>query len=61
MRAVPSTNVNIGSCVRDADSCSTKRIVDQFRAAGNDLNALPAALIGTDAFLYRRPVDEVLP
>jgi hypothetical protein len=46
---------------QDADSCSTKRIVDQFRAAGSDLNALPLALIGTDAFLYRRPVDEVSP
>jgi hypothetical protein len=46
---------------QDADACSTKRIVDQFRAAGNDLNALPLALAGTDAFLYRRPVDEVSP
>ncbi|MET0592583.1 MAG: DUF1588 domain-containing protein [Polyangiaceae bacterium] len=46
---------------QNADSCSMKRIVDQFRAAGNDLNALPLALIGTDAFLYRRPVDEVTP
>jgi hypothetical protein len=46
---------------QDADSCSMKRLVDQFRAAGNDLNALPLALSGTDAFLYRRPVDEVSP
>jgi hypothetical protein len=44
-----------------ADSCSMKRMVDQFRGAGGDLNALPLALIGTDAFLYRRPVDEVTP
>jgi hypothetical protein len=46
---------------QDADGCSMKRLVDQFRAAGNDLNALPLALIGTDAFLYRRPIDEVSP
>jgi len=44
-----------------ADSCSMKRVVDQLRAAGSDLNALPLALVGTDAFLYRRPVDEVSP
>jgi hypothetical protein len=46
---------------QDADACSVKRTVDQFRAAGSDLNALPPALVGSDAFLYRRPVDEVSP
>jgi hypothetical protein len=46
---------------QDADACSVKRTVDQLRAAGSDLKALPPALVGTDAFLYRRPVDEVSP
>ena len=46
---------------QEPDKCSMKRVVDQFRAAGSNLNALPPALVGTDAFLYRRPVDEVSP
>jgi hypothetical protein len=46
---------------QETDKCSVFRIVSQFRAAGSDLNALPLSVIGTDAFLYRRPVDEVLP
>jgi hypothetical protein len=46
---------------QETDKCSLYRIVSQFRAAGSDLNALPLSVIGTDAFLYRRPVDEVLP
>jgi hypothetical protein len=46
---------------QDADRCSMKHVVDQFRAAGSNLNALPLALVKTDAFLYRRPVDEVTP
>ena len=44
-----------------ADKCSMQRIVNQLHAAGSDLNALPLSLVGTDAFLYRRPVDEVSP
>lgn len=46
---------------QDADKCSLQRIVRQLHAAGSDLNTLPLALVGTDAFLYRRPVDEVSP
>ncbi|HMJ52676.1 MAG TPA: DUF1588 domain-containing protein [Polyangiaceae bacterium] len=46
---------------QSVDSCSMKRLVDQFHAAGSDLKVLPLALVGTDAFLYRRPVDEVSP
>jgi hypothetical protein len=46
---------------QDTDSCSMKRLVDQFRAAGKDMNTLPLAVVGTDAFLYRRPVGEVTP
>jgi len=46
---------------QEADKCSMHRIVEQFRAAGSNLNTLPSALVGTDAFLHRRPVDEVSP
>src|SRR6185436_1081717 len=46
---------------QSADQCSMQRIVNQLHAAGSDLNALPLSLVGTDAFLYRRPVDEVSP
>jgi hypothetical protein len=46
---------------QDADRCSMHRIALQLRAAGSNLNALPPALVGTDAFLYRRPIDEVSP
>jgi len=46
---------------QDADKCSMQRVVDQLRATGSNLNALPASLVATDAFLYRRPVDEVSP
>jgi len=46
---------------QSADKCSVQRIVNQLHAAGSDLNALPLSLVGTDAFLYRRPVDEVSP
>jgi hypothetical protein len=46
---------------QSGDKCSMHRIVEQFRAAGRDLNALPLSLVSTDAFLYRRPVDEVSP
>jgi hypothetical protein len=46
---------------QEPDKCSMHRIVEQLRAAGSNLNALPAALVGTDAFLHRRPIDEVSP
>jgi len=42
---------------QDADSCSMKALVDAYKAQGSDLNGLPAALVQTDAFLYRRPVN----
>jgi hypothetical protein len=34
-----------------------KGIVDAFEGAGSSLNALPQALVASDAFLYRRPID----
>lgn len=44
------------------DGCSMKSVLDDFDAAGQDLNALPRATVQTDAFLYRRPLDmEVKP
>jgi hypothetical protein len=38
---------------QDADDCSMKSIDDAFHAANDSLNALPAALVQSDAFLYR--------
>jgi hypothetical protein len=35
------------------DNCSMKSIVDAFEAANDSLNALPQALVQSDAFLYR--------
>lgn len=42
---------------QDFDGCSVKSVLDAFQAAGQDLNALPKAIVETDAFLYRRPLD----
>ncbi|KYF96736.1 hypothetical protein BE20_40020 [Sorangium cellulosum] len=42
---------------QDMDGCSMERLLETFRAAGQDLNALPRAVVETDAFLYRRPID----
>jgi hypothetical protein len=42
---------------QEVDACSMTAIVDKFRANDNSLNSLPLALIQTDAFLYRRPLD----
>ncbi len=42
---------------QDMDGCSMKGIVDAFESAGNSLNALPKALVESDAFLYRRPIQ----
>ncbi len=35
------------------DNCSMKSIDDAFKAANDDLNTLPSALVQSDAFLYR--------
>ena len=42
---------------QDMDGCSMKRLLETFKAAGQDLNALPRAVVETDAFLYRRALD----
>jgi hypothetical protein len=47
---------------RDSDGCSMKNLLGSFQAASQDLNALPKAIVETDAFLYRRPLDaQVMP
>ena len=46
---------------QDPDTCSMKKIVDTFQATDADLNTLPAAVVATDAFLYRRPISETSP
>jgi hypothetical protein len=44
------------------DGCTMQSVLESFDAAGDDLNSLPAAIVQTDAFLYRRPIDaEVQP
>lgn len=44
------------------DGCSMKSVLDSFDAAGQNLSVLPQAIVQTDAFLYRRPLDgEVQP
>jgi hypothetical protein len=39
------------------DGCSMKGVLESFDAAGQDLNSLPQAIVQSDAFLYRRPID----
>ena len=39
------------------DDCSMKALLDGFEKADADLNALPEAIVLSDAFLYRRPLD----
>lgn len=41
---------------QEMDGCSMKGVLDSFQASGQDLNALPQAIVESDAFLYRRPV-----
>ena len=44
------------------DDCSMKGLLDAFEAADGDFNALPKAIVLSDAFQYRHPVDsEVSP
>jgi hypothetical protein len=42
---------------RETDGCSMKSLLGSFQAASQDMNALPKAIVETDAFLYRRPLD----
>ncbi len=47
---------------QELDACSMQQLLASFQAADQNLNVLPRAVVATDAFLYRRPVDaEVSP
>jgi len=39
------------------DGCSMKAVLDAFDKSGMSLNALPQAIVATNAFLYRRPIE----
>ncbi|HEX2876819.1 MAG TPA: DUF1592 domain-containing protein [Polyangiaceae bacterium] len=43
------------------DGCTMQSVLESFDAAGQDLNSLPQAIVKTDAFLYRRPIDAQAP
>jgi hypothetical protein len=43
---------------QDVDACSMQRLYTRLRDSGQDLRALPAAVIASDAFLYRRPITD---
>jgi hypothetical protein len=45
---------------QDFDACSMQQLLASWQAAEQDLNVLPRAVVATDAFLYRRPVDAEL-
>jgi hypothetical protein len=52
----------LGRFEQPADECSMKRLTAAFSQSDADLNALPRAIVDSDAFLYRRPLDfEVSP
>ena len=46
---------------QDVDACTLHRLVEAFQASGQDLRALPKAVVRSDAFLYRRPIEESSP
>jgi hypothetical protein len=41
-----------------ADACSVQALTQAFMTAGGDLRTLPAAVVQTPAFLYRRPLAQ---
>jgi hypothetical protein len=47
----------LGRFEQEMDVCSVKRLFETFRAAELDLNVLPRAVVETDAFMYRRPLE----
>jgi len=51
----------LGRFEQDFDACTLQRLVAAFRAADQDLNALPGAVVASDAFLYRQPIEEAQP
>ncbi|HVZ75366.1 MAG TPA: DUF1592 domain-containing protein [Polyangia bacterium] len=49
---------SMGRGEQDADSCSINALTQAFTGAGADLRTLPAAIVATPAFLYRRPLAQ---
>jgi hypothetical protein len=47
----------LGRFEQELDACSMQRLLQAFAAAEQDLNVLPRAIVATEAFRYRRPVD----
>ena len=39
------------------DGCSMKSVLDAFDKSGMSLSSLPQAIVATNAFLYRRPIE----
>jgi hypothetical protein len=42
---------------QDLDACTLQRLVTRFRDSGQSLNALPAAVIASEVFSYRQPIE----
>ena len=51
----------LGRFEQDFDACTVQRMLEAFRASGQDLNALPAAVVQSDAFRHRRPIEVMQP
>jgi hypothetical protein len=47
----------LGRFEQKVDACAVAKLDEAFAAQDDSLNALPAAIIASDAFLYRRPID----
>jgi hypothetical protein len=47
----------LGRFERAVDACSLAQLVGAFEGSGANLNSLPQALVATDAFVYRHPLD----
>jgi Protein of unknown function (DUF1592)/Protein of unknown function (DUF1588)/Protein of unknown function (DUF1585)/Protein of unknown function (DUF1595)/Protein of unknown function (DUF1587) len=51
----------LGRFEQGLDDCSVERVLSAFRQEGGSLHALPRAIVTSDAFLYRRPLQKVAP
>jgi hypothetical protein len=50
----------LGRFERDVDACSMQRLLGALDDGGRQLSVLPAAIVASDAFLYRRPITDAL-
>ncbi|HTA21317.1 MAG TPA: DUF1588 domain-containing protein, partial [Polyangia bacterium] len=48
----------MGRAEQVADTCSLQQMAQTFHASGADLRTLPAAIVQTPAFMYRRPLAQ---